>query len=67
MRAWTVDGALVANVTEMGFDSSLAVARQMLLASERPDAILAASDMYAARRGQGRHLRGASAFPTTWR
>ena len=44
----TVDGALVANVTEMGFDSSLAVARQMLLASERPDAILAASDMYAA-------------------
>ena len=43
-----VDGALVANVTEMGFDSSLAVARQMLLASERPDAILAASDMYAA-------------------
>ena len=43
----TVDGALVANVTEMGFDSSLAVARQMLLASERPDAILAASDMYA--------------------
>lgn len=42
-----MDGALVANVTEMGFDSSLAVARQMLLASERPDAILAASDMYA--------------------
>ena len=43
----TVDGALVANVTEMGFDSSLAVARQRLLGSERPDAILAASDMYA--------------------
>lgn len=42
-----VDGALVANVTEMGFDTSLAVARQMLLANERPDAILAASDMYA--------------------
>lgn len=42
-----VDSALVANVTEMGFDSSLAVARQMLLASERPDAILATSDMYA--------------------
>lgn len=43
-----VDTALVANVTEMGFDSSLAVARQMLLASDPPDAILAASDMYAA-------------------
>ncbi len=43
-----VDQALIANVTEMGFDSSLAVARQMLLAAERPDAILAASDMYAA-------------------
>lgn len=43
-----VDPLLVANVTEMGFDSSMAVARQMLLATERPDAILAASDMYAA-------------------
>lgn len=42
-----VDPALVAHVTEMGFDSSLAVARQMLFASERPDAILATSDMYA--------------------
>lgn len=42
-----VDNALVAHVTEMGFDSSLAVARQMLLANERPDAILATSDMYA--------------------
>lgn len=43
-----VDPLLEANVTEMGFDSSMAVAQQMLLAKERPDAILAASDMYAA-------------------
>lgn len=44
----TPNPALVAQVTEMGFDCSLAVARQMLLASERPDAILAASDMFSA-------------------
>lgn len=43
-----VDPALIAHVTEMGFDSSLAVARQMLLNNERPDAILATSDMFAA-------------------
>ena len=43
-----VNPSLVANVTEMGFDSSLAVARQMLLSAEHPDAIFAASDMYAA-------------------
>ncbi len=43
-----IDPLLIANVTEMGFDSSMAVAQQMLLARERPDAILAASDMYAA-------------------
>lgn len=36
------------NVTEMGFDSSFAVARQLLTAQEKPDAILAASDMFAA-------------------
>lgn len=45
---YPVDPLLEANVTEMGFDSSMAVAQQMLLAKERPDAILAASDMYAA-------------------
>ena len=45
---YSVDPLLEANVTEMGFDSSMAVAQQMLLAKERPDAILAASDMYAA-------------------
>ena len=45
---YTVDPLLEPNVTEMGIDSSLAVAQQMLLAKERPDAILAASDMYAA-------------------
>lgn len=43
-----VDPALVCRVTEMGFDSSFAVARQLLTAHERPDAILAASDMFAA-------------------
>lgn len=43
-----VDPALVCRVTEMGFDSSFAVARQLLTACERPDAILAASDMFAA-------------------
>lgn len=43
----TPDPLLMASVTEMGFDSSMAVAQQMLLAKERPDAILAASDMYA--------------------
>lgn len=43
-----IDPLLTANVTEMGFDSSMAVAGQMLQAKERPDAILAASDMYAA-------------------
>ncbi len=43
-----VDPALVCKVTEMGFDSSFAVARQLLTARERPDAILAASDMFAA-------------------
>ena len=43
-----VDPALTAHVTEMGFDSSLAVARQMLLHNNRPDAILATSDMFAA-------------------
>ena len=43
-----VDPALVFHVTEMGFDSSLAVARQLLTAQQRPDAILAASDMFAA-------------------
>lgn len=42
------DPTLTAHVTEMGFDSSLAVARQMLLSSVRPDAILATSDMFAA-------------------
>ncbi len=42
-----IDPLLISNVTEMGFDSSMAVAQQMLLARERPDAILAASDMYA--------------------
>ena len=61
-----MDGALVANVTEMGFDSSLAVARQMLLASERPDAILAASDMYASAVVKAATSE-ASASPTTWR
>lgn len=45
---YPVDPLLEANVTEMGFDSSMAVAQQMLLAKERPDAILAVSDMYAA-------------------
>ncbi len=40
--------ALCAHVTEMNFDSSFAVARQMLLAADRPDAILAASDLSAA-------------------
>ena len=43
-----VDPALVFKVTEMGFDSSFAVARQLLTTRERPDAILAASDMFAA-------------------
>lgn len=43
-----VDPALVCKVTEMGFDTSFAVARQLLTARERPDAILAASDMFAA-------------------
>lgn len=43
----SIDPLLEANVTEMGFDSSMVVAQQMLLAKERPDAILAASDMYA--------------------
>lgn len=44
----TVDPALTAHVTEMGFDSSLAVARQMLMTNVRPDAVLATSDMFAA-------------------
>ncbi|MEA4998150.1 MAG: substrate-binding domain-containing protein [Candidatus Limiplasma sp.] len=43
-----VDASLVCKVTEMGFDTSFAVARQLLTARERPDAILAASDMFAA-------------------
>lgn len=43
-----VDPLLMASVTEMGFDSSMAVANQMLGSSAHPDAILAASDMYAA-------------------
>ena len=43
-----VDPTLVFKVTEMGFDSSFAVARQLLTTRERPDAILAASDMFAA-------------------
>lgn len=42
-----VDPSLVVHVTEMGFDSSLSAARQMLLMADRPDAILATSDMYA--------------------
>ncbi|MDD3334179.1 MAG: substrate-binding domain-containing protein [Eubacteriales bacterium] len=43
-----IDPAFITHVTEMGFDSALAVARQMLLNSERPDAILATSDIFAA-------------------
>lgn len=43
-----VDGQLIFHVTEMGFDTSLSVARQLILATERPDAILATSDMFAA-------------------
>lgn len=43
-----VEPRLMASVTEMGFDSSMAVANQMLGSSAHPDAILAASDMYAA-------------------
>ncbi len=43
-----VDPSLIFKVTEMGFDSSFAVARQLLTAGVRPDAILATSDMFAA-------------------
>ncbi len=43
-----IDPVLVARVTEMGFDSSFAVASQMLQSADPPDAILATSDMYAA-------------------
>ena len=43
-----VDPTLVFKVTEMGFDSSFAVARQLLTTQEKPDAILATSDMFAA-------------------
>ena len=43
-----VEPRLMASVTEMGFDSSMSVANQMLGSSAHPDAILAASDMYAA-------------------
>lgn len=52
--------ALCAHVTEMNFDSSFAVARQMLLAADRPDAILAASDLSAAavvKAAAAEHLR----------
>lgn len=42
------DPALRARVAEMNFDSSFAVARQMLLTPDRPDAILAVSDLLAA-------------------
>lgn len=58
-----VDPLLTARVTEMGFDSSLAVARQMLLMRDPPDAILATSDMYAsavvkAASGEGIRIPG---------
>ncbi len=42
-----LDPTLVFHVTERGFDTSLAVARQLILSRERPDAILATSDMIA--------------------
>lgn len=42
------DPALCVHLAEMSFDSAFAVARQMLLASDRPDAVLAASDLSAA-------------------
>jgi LacI family repressor for deo operon, udp, cdd, tsx, nupC, and nupG len=43
-----VNPALVCRVAEMDFESCYAAARQLLCAYERPDAILAASDMFAA-------------------
>lgn len=43
-----LDPALIFHVTEMGYDSALAVARQLLLAPKPPDAVLATSDVFAA-------------------
>jgi len=55
-----VDPSLVCKVTEMGFDTSFAVARQLLTARERPDAILAASDMFAAAVVKAASIEGVS-------
>lgn len=52
--------ALCVHVTEMNFDSSFAVARQMLLTADPPDAILAASDLSGAavvKAAAAEHLR----------
>lgn len=54
------DASLIARVTEMGFDSSFAVARQMLQSAEPPDAILATSDMYAAAVVKAADMQGIS-------
>ncbi len=43
-----VSPAMVCRVAEMDFDSCYAAARHLLCANDRPDAILAASDMFAA-------------------
>lgn len=40
--------ALCSHVAEMNFDSSFTIARRMLIAADRPDAILAASDLSGA-------------------
>ena len=44
----SLEPSFVFYVTEMSFDGALSVARQLLLGKERPDAILAASDVFAA-------------------
>ncbi len=54
----TVDPTLACHVAEMDFDSCYAAARQLLSARERPDAILAASDMFAAAVVKAAHAEG---------
>jgi LacI family transcriptional regulator, repressor for deo operon, udp, cdd, tsx, nupC, and nupG len=53
-----VDPSMVCRVPEMDFDSCYAAARQLLCARERPDAVLAASDMFAAAVVKAAHAEG---------
>lgn len=56
----TPNPAFVFHVSEMGYDGALSVASQLLLGKERPDAILATSDIFAAAAAKAASAAGLS-------